>query len=185
MTNQPPNDDVLPPDGGDLHREFLALYSASAGRLYSYISCLLTHAADADEAFQEVSYLLWTKFDQFNREKEFLSWAIGIAHFVVMQQRRKTKRRLLMDEATLELVAAEASNRLGQARDQRHALSHCIEKLSAADRHVLRLRYEMQLKPKEIGPHLGRSVHVVYRTLARIHQLLLECIQRNLREAQR
>jgi RNA polymerase sigma-70 factor (ECF subfamily) len=170
---------------GDLHREFLVLFSASASRLYSYVSSLLGNAADADEAFQEVSCVLWTKFDEFKRDRDFATWALGIAHLVVLQQRRKTRRRLLMDEATLELVAAETTLRLAHVPDHRHALSHCLEKLSAADRQVLRLRYELQMKPKEMQNHLGRSIHAVYRSLARIHQRLLDCIQRTLSEAAR
>lgn len=170
---------------GELQREFLVLFSASAGRLHSYITCLMGNAADADEAFQETSCVLWSKFGQFDRDKSFTSWALGIAHFVVLQQRRKIKRRLLMDETTLELVAAEATSRLKCVRDHQHALSYCLEKLSAADRHVLQLRYDLQMKPKEMGPQLGRTVHAVYRTLARIHTSLLDCIQRNSSEASR
>lgn len=182
ISQQYSGQEIGPADDADLHREFLGLFSASAGRLYSYVLCLMGQAADADEAFQEVSYLLWTKFDQFDRQRSFLNWARGIAHFVVLKHRRSARRQLLLDDATLELVAAEASERLDREGEQRQALGHCLEKLSAGDRQILRLRYDLQLKPKEISRRQGRSVHSVYRSLARIHQLLQACIQRSMRE---
>jgi len=60
------------------------------------------------------------------------------------------------------------------------ALVECMTKLQSQDRELLRMRYHKQLKPKSIAESINRSVHSVYRSLARLHRILADCVKKSL-----
>src|ERR1700761_39547 len=72
--------------------DFVALWTASSRQVYAYILMLLPHWADADEAFQETSRVLWEKFDQFEVGTDFTAWACRIAYFKVLDVRARRQR---------------------------------------------------------------------------------------------
>ena len=162
----------------DRQREFLHLFSASASSLHAHVWCLCPNEDEANELFQELSYRLWTHFDRYDTSREFLPWARGVARNLVLEHYRGRKRSRTMGEHTLDQVAALSEDLDDDATERRNALRQCIQKLAQKDRDLLHLRYEQQVKPKDIAAKSGKHVRQVYRWLARIHADLLTCIRR-------
>jgi RNA polymerase sigma-70 factor (ECF subfamily) len=85
----------------------------------------------------------------------------------------------LSDDA-LELLANAAITLSDESSSRQEALEDCLSRLKAGDRDLLQARYYHQRPPKQIAAMQSRSVDSVYRALSRIHNMLLNCVQRNL-----
>lgn len=166
----------------DKHDEFLRLFSRYSQRIYSFIFTLVMGHADADEIFQETCVVLWKKFDSYDEDGSFLSWACQIALLEVKQLRRRGHRLQVLTDEALAAIADHAVTQSGQYDIRQEALEHCLEKLAEEDYVLIEQRYRQQRTPKEIAALTSRSVHSVYRALTRIHNLLLGCVSSQLAE---
>ena len=60
------------------------------------------------------------------------------------------------------------------------ALAHCMEKLTANNRELLRLRYFERRSGAEVASAMSRKLETVYQALARIHKTLGDCVRSRL-----
>ena len=163
-------------------QEFLRLYLGAERRLYGYIVSSLPNLTDADDVMQETVLFLWERFDDFAHGSDFLAWACTIARFRVLKYYKSQKRvRLLGDEA-LEAVLDEMSEMRPELDDSSEALDFCVEKLSEADRDLIRSRYCEGASTKTVAEQSGKSVASVYKAVSRIQQWLQKCVRRRLRQ---
>jgi RNA polymerase sigma-70 factor, ECF subfamily len=162
------------------HDEFLKLFSLHSRRVYEFISTLAFRPADADEVFQNTCVVLWKKFDSYDAQGSFYSWACKIAYLEMMHLRRTNKRLQTFSEEVLELLAENMLSRATELNSRQSALEDCLQKLSLTDRKLIEQRYYLQKRPKEIAADRTRSVDSVYRALTRIHMSLRECVGRTL-----
>ena len=165
------------------HEEFTRLFKGCANWLFGYLFSLLRNSADAEDAFQEVGRICWEKFDQYDRSMEFRAWACRIAYFKALKifEHRK-KQGDFCSEHFFETVASKAFEVADQLTERSTALKVCMKQLPEKDRNLLRQRYVFDVSAQELAEGLGRSVHAVYRSLRRIHQMLERCIKRSLSE---
>ena len=83
-----------------------------------------------------------------------------------------------IDEELLEaLAAAWPAGQSSEVKQTREMLELCLEKLTANNRELLRLRYFEGRSGTEVAERLGKKLDTVYRSLARIHKTLGECIR--------
>src|SRR3954451_24322967 len=82
---------------------FLRLFLQNQRRLYAYILTLLPNRADADDVLQEVSLVMWDKFDGEQPPDAFVAWGCRIAYFKVLDLCKKRQRgRVLFSQPMLE-----------------------------------------------------------------------------------
>jgi RNA polymerase sigma-70 factor (ECF subfamily) len=169
-------------DSVKAHR-FLRLFLQNERRVYAYIVTLLPHRADADDVLQEASLVMWDKFDADNPPQDFAAWGCRIAYFKVLDFRKKHGRsKVLFSQAMLDRVAETAAEQASalQLDDRRSALARCIDKLETRDRELLTQRFADGATTESAAASVGRSVHAVYKALAKIRQSLFECVNRTL-----
>ena len=160
--------------------EFARLFSRNARRIYGFIMTLVFNHHDAEEVFQNTSVVLWNKFGDFETGSDFFAWASRVAYYEVLSLMKQRRRSRASSDEALEVLATEAVAVSDRSSDRYEALEECLGRLSTDDRALLRERYFSQRAPKQIASVQARSVHSVYRALARIHTLLLECVQRRM-----
>jgi RNA polymerase sigma-70 factor (ECF subfamily) len=160
--------------------EFARLFSRNARRIYGFVMTLVFNHHDAEEVFQNTSVVLWNKFGEFKPGSNFFAWASRIAYFEVLSLMKQPRRSRTFSDEALELLANEATVVSEQSSDRYEALEECLGHLNPTDRALLQERYYYQRPPKQIASLQSRSIHSVYRGLSRIHNLLLECVQRSL-----
>src|SRR5688572_9156273 len=73
-------------------KSFLRLFLQNQRRVYAYILTLLANRADADDALQEASLVMWDKFDPDSPPDDFAAWGCRIAYFKVLDIRKKRQR---------------------------------------------------------------------------------------------
>ena len=161
---------------------FSRLLVANQRRIYGFILTLVHDRAAADDILQDVSSVLWQKFDKFEPGTDFAAWAMSVARFTILNWRRKQmKVPLTLDDQQFTYLADEAVAVSCQFEDRRVALGHCIKSLSEENRELLASRFELDRSVAAIAEHLGRSRVAIYKRLGRVQTLLLDCINEQLR----
>ena len=164
-------------------KEFLDHFLKAQRRIFAYVLTLLPEPADAEDVFQDVSKLLWEKFDERNPPDDFVAWACRFAYFKVKEHRRSQRQReCSLSDAMFERLAETLETQVGGLRiDKRlEALGGCLGKLDQRDRALLTERFRDGGSVPSVAASLGRSIDGVYKSLARIRQRLRECVERTL-----
>ncbi len=171
-------ENVTPDDSKEEAMRLLARYQA---RLYSYIVTILGSHDDAEDLLQDVSVIAWQKFHEFERGTDFRAWIFQIAWFRVRQHIERKRR-------SGSAINAMLSSRLNQTmldrRDdldaQMDALRACMDKLDGSDRQLMHQVYGLAQPVPTVAATIGRQATSVYRSLRRIRERLLHCIDQNL-----
>jgi RNA polymerase sigma-70 factor (ECF subfamily) len=169
-----------PPAKSD-RAEFFALYTRHSRQLYGYLRALVPQQADADDAFQEVSAVLWEKFDDFQPGSNFVAWAMQVAKYCVLNWRDRQRRLpVSLSDAFLEAVALESAGMTDLLEAQHRALADCYQQLPVEQRDLLDQRYRASASVKQLAEETKRPLRTVYRLLEQIHSALMQCIERKL-----
>lgn len=159
------------------HERFLRLYSMSQRQLHGYIGTFIYSPADVSEVAQETSVILWRKFEKFDPSGSFLAWACGVARLEVFRfLRSKRHRPTPLDSQIIEQICDDRSEMLDELEARREALGNCLSKLREADRLLIWRCYSESTTIKVIAEEMGRPVNSVYKSLGRIRNTLLICI---------
>ncbi|MCI0335663.1 MAG: sigma-70 family RNA polymerase sigma factor [Planctomycetes bacterium] len=161
---------------------FARLFAQHDRWLFAYLVSLLGNAAHAEEVFQEVCVVLWREYETFRLGTDFVRWVSVIAHNQVHRFRRQERRAgLQLSDATVDLLAQDAVERIDLLESRRDALSRCLDKLPDSDRQLVRHCYgDSRVTFKTVAQELGRPANSVYKALNRIRRALYECIERTL-----
>lgn len=171
----------MSPDEASRHRAFLRQFTANEAAIRAFVRRLVPARADADDIMQEVSVVLWEKFESFRADGDFRAWAFGVARFEVLGWLRdKGRDRLVLSEKAVEKFGEEAVSTEPRLARQREALERCIVEVAPAQRDLLLRAYEPGARIAHLARESGRSEPGFYQWLYRMRKLLLECIRRRL-----
>jgi RNA polymerase sigma-70 factor, ECF subfamily len=113
---------------------FTRLWTESQPLVGQYIASLVSNSWAAKDILQSTSLALLRKFADFDDNRPFLPWALGVAKFEILGYRRDAARsRIIANSDFLDLYTetwAEVAPRLG---DEASALRHCIGKSCGCD----------------------------------------------------
>lgn len=175
----------MSPAETERHHRFLRSFTAHEPAIRAHVRRLVPTRADADDVMQEISVVLWDKFDTFRDGADFKAWAFGVARFEVLTWLRDRGRdRLVLDEEVVTQIAGETTDDEPRLERQREALERCMRKMPDDQRDLLMRAYQPECRIKELALGSGRSVTGFYQWLHRMRKILLDCIRRALtREA--
>ncbi len=168
----------VPSDPSQKTELFTNLLIANRERIFAFIFALTHNRDAAHDVFQEVSTVLWRKFDNFDPETDFACWAMAIARLSVFEWRRSTKKlpQILTDEQLGRL--ADAATAIVSEHDERvAALRGCLEMASKRDRDLLLQHYDHDRSVSVIAEESGVSRMAIYKRMNRIHARLLSCVR--------
>lgn len=170
----------MPVTPADRSAEFVALWNANSRRVYAYIYSLVGNWADADDLFQETGLAVLSKFDEYEPGTHFGAWACRIAYHKVLMHFRERRSAPHLDEVVLEALRDQSLAMSNLVPAQMSALNECLRQLPSKDRALLRLRYFCSTSVAKIANKIRRTPSAVYKALARVHELLLECIEQKM-----
>lgn len=172
-------------DATDRTSEFVQLLTQNQRRIYAFIRAHVVDAHDADDILQETSTILWRKFDQYDRSQDFTRWACGVARLEVFRHARYRKKVMSgLSALAADQYAAQVLRLAERQEDRTRALAECLQLLDQQQRDLIERRYQSGQEVEWIARETGKSVPTVYRLLARIHDLLFDCILRKLAAAE-
>ncbi len=165
----------------DRTAEFVTLFAENSRRIYVFVRTLVPNQSDADEVFQEACKVLWAKFDKFQPNTNFFAWASSVARFeaLALRRRRGLENRVFSDQ--FYTAVEECADRIGDDLDRQYdALADCFQKLDDRQQDLVERMYRSDATTKSVAASFGRSANAIYKAMRRIHQLLFDCIQKQL-----
>lgn len=154
--------------------------------LRSFLLAATRNVHEVDDLFQNVARVLFEKFDEYDPQRPFRAWAMGVAKMEVLKWRQKKarSREFLSPEALLQ-VAAAAEEPNDWTEHLGKFLHVCLGKLKATARRVVDMKYGDSLAIREIAQRIGKSVSAVEMILVRSRRVLRECVERQMRSEER
>ncbi len=160
-----------------MNEEFVRLWTSVQPGVAAFVTSMIPDFHRAEDVLQRCAAVLLRKFDQYDHSQPFIAWAIGVARFEVLAERRRVASdRLVFDELAVENVANACRRIDREVGGMVQALQNCINRLSSKARQLLELRYGADLKPREIAARLGSTVNATTVALNRVRQSLRNCI---------
>lgn len=162
---------------------FLKVLVPNQKRIFSYIATLIPNYADAEDVMQEVVGLLWKKYEDYTPNTDFVAWALTIARYKVYEYYKDVKRnqRKLSNE-TVRVLEKESLTTSDEYNLHLEAVKKCIQKLDMKDYKLIQLRYELNENVKYIASRFGLSVQSVYKSLTRVHNILMRCVNHQIHQ---
>ena len=166
------------------YEEFADLIEQSSSRILSYLHALLLNWTDVEDVFQETCLVLWQKFDEFKPGTNFLAWSLRVAQHKAMNFQQKRTRYVAFTASLRDALMLEFAGRTAEASTANlAALSECMDRLTQDDQRMVKLSYVDDIPIRQIANAVGRSPESIHNSLLRIRTKLLDCIRRELREA--
>ncbi len=136
-----------------------------------------------DDLIQNVAVALWKKWPEYNPERPFRAWALGVARIEILRWRRSAARnRIVLDVQMLDQLVG-AADRVAEEGDQSLAmLAECLDGVQGDAREILKLKYSGGMRSCQIAEKMGKRVGAVEMILTRTRRALRECIKRKLAE---
>ncbi|GAA4470537.1 sigma-70 family RNA polymerase sigma factor [Novipirellula rosea] len=162
---------------------FVQLFTTNERRIRAFLFTLLCDRDSVDEVMQNVSTVLWKKFDELEDPSGFLKWAYVIARFEVLTYRRKLARdRFVLDEDLISTLAEEytADKHSLDAEDRIRYLSDCMSRLNEPDRHLLLSAYAGGIPINRVAEKHSLPVNRLYKLLGRLRRKLKQCVETKL-----
>jgi RNA polymerase sigma-70 factor, ECF subfamily len=163
--------------------ELAALWTGAQPVVSAFIRAIVPNHDESEELLQETAVVVVRRFHEYDRQRSFVGWAIGVAKMKVLtHQREKALDRVVFDGALVEQIA-EDYRQLAKERLPIHdLLPRCIAELEARAREAIRLRYTEQMKTPRIAAALGLS-HIAARiVLTRARTAIRLCVEKHLKQ---
>ncbi|MBA4192414.1 MAG: RNA polymerase subunit sigma-70 [Planctomycetaceae bacterium] len=162
--------------------DFIQHLTSHQTQLRGLIYAALGNYADTQDVLQRTNLVLWKKATEFDADRSFLAWAIGIARFEVLAFVRDQRReRLLFMPELAESLIVQAEELVAEVPARQAALRECLATLPESHRQVLVRKYVKGETLQQLAPAVGRSVDGVKSFLLRVRKALSDCIERRIR----
>ncbi|MFC1766103.1 sigma-70 family RNA polymerase sigma factor [Planctomycetota bacterium] len=146
-----------------------------------FVASLIPNYSDAEDVMQQVAVVAISKFDEFDQDRSFRDWVLGIARYEVLKYReRNAREKLIFCQALIDQIAA-AYCRPERGTDQiYHALRQCLQAVKGRNRQALNQWYVKRAGAVQIAQELGISKNTLYVMLHRLRNSLRGCVERRL-----
>ncbi len=152
-------------------------------RIYAFILTLVPHPSDAEDLLQETAALMWVKYNEQTNIRDFAAWGIRIAHYKILEFRKKQYRnKVSFTDETFDEILGGAISVNENLEERFEALQACLKKLDEQDRKLILLKHDTHVSTKSIAQSLNMTADSVYKAVPRIHDMLVRCVMRSLRE---
>jgi RNA polymerase sigma-70 factor (ECF subfamily) len=160
---------------------FMRLWTSHQSSVANYIRSLVHDHATAADLLQETALIIFRRFAEYDEQRPFIAWALGIARFQVMGMQRDAKRDIVVfDDDVLEKFTESWIEQTEEKSDQSAALESCLDRLASHAQRIVRLRYFEDQNADKIAQQLGGNGATIRVTLQRIREQLRICIERQL-----
>lgn len=165
------------------HQHFLSCFLREELLLRAFLQATTGDVHETDDLLQTVARVLWEKFGQYDENRPFRRWALGVARLEVLKWKQgKARSRVVLSDEALSQVAAAAVESAEWVNSLRDFMHVCLERLKHTARRVVDMKYGDGLSIREIAARIERSVPAVEMILVRSRRALRDCVKRQLRE---
>lgn len=165
-------------------QEFMAQFVRAERSIRALLLAATGDMNLVDDLMQNAAVALWKKWPEYNPDRPFRAWALGVARIEVLRWRRSVARnRIVLDVQMIDQLV-DAADQAAEEADQRLGLlTQCLDHVQGDAREVLNLKYTDGMRARQIAEKIGKGVGAVEMILTRTRRALRECIKRKLAEA--
>jgi RNA polymerase sigma-70 factor (ECF subfamily) len=161
--------------------EFEILWRSGEPHVRTFLAAGCQDSVVVQDLTQEVALAAWRKRDQFDANRDFVAWVIGMARFTLLRHRRNLARRfVILAPDLIESLQETLVNEVETLDHRRQALVDCREKLGEPAKRLLALRFSENLSWAEVASRLGRTHGAIRTAFSRIRDWLRMCIEARL-----
>ncbi len=155
----------------EAERRFQSLYAAYGEDVFLYFKRRNDDPADCTA---ETFLVAWRRLGEIPEGDRALAWLYGVAHFVLLNQRRSARRarRLVERVGGLAQRHQPGPDTITVRRSEEAALLEALARLNEGDQELLRLAAWEELPYDDIGRILGCSRHAVDQRIYRAKKRL-------------
>jgi len=157
------------------------LFVRHQSNLKAFILSLQPNFSEAEDILQEVFLVITRKASSFQEGSNFMSWALAVARFKVLESLRDRKSDHAMSDEVLEALSEECPEE-EFCEERSAAVRSCLEKLAPRLQEVMRLRYFAEHGPGEIARLLAWTPNSVNVALSKARKLMHGCVDRQLQK---
>jgi RNA polymerase sigma-70 factor len=166
----------------DSRKLFEALMQENAHSLRIFLHSVARNPSLVDDLFQETMIVAWRTIDRFDQNRSFGKWVRGIARNLILSQRRKAARDVLLADSDLiamiddhcESIQLMSNDYLDQKLTR---LKKCVDSLPGTYQQAIKLRYENEVRGTRLADLLETSWDNVKKRLQRGRKILFECME--------
>ena len=166
----------------DSRKLFEALMQENAHSLRVFLHSIARNPSLVDDLFQETMIVAWRTIDRFDQDRSFGKWIRGIARNLILSQRRKAARDILLADSDLisliddhcESIQLMSNDYLDQRLIR---LRRCVDSLPVTYQQAIKLRYQNEVRGKRLADLLETSWDNVKKRLQRGRKILYECME--------
>ncbi|MBX2850119.1 MAG: sigma-70 family RNA polymerase sigma factor [Phycisphaeraceae bacterium] len=161
---------------------FTVLWLKAQPVLAGYVGAMVRDRAAADDIVQGVALTAVEKMDDYDDQRSFEAWVIGIARYKVLQHYRTVGQdKLIFDEGLSDSFTKHYADAASGYEDRVDALRTCMAKLPDEAQSLLSNRYYEQVPVKSIASKLGETPARISKKLFAIRRALEQCIAQRLK----
>ena len=132
---------------------------------------------------QDIAVAVFESFEQYDRERPFIQWAMGVARNQFKNYLRQRKRHLaVFDLETIGALESAFADLPATEIRELDFLQECLQKLDEKGLQLCDLRYRKGLKPAAISEAIKVSGTAVRKSLQRVREQLRVCVERKVSE---
>lgn len=152
-------------------------------RIYAFIVTLVGNTTDADDIMQDTAAFMWEKYHHCDEVHDFAALGMRVAHFKVLEFRKKQYTKKIQFNSDLFDSVLGGAVTAEETIDVRfEALQRCLATLDETSRTLIQMRHRKDQTIQNIAASVRLSRHVAYKRIAQLHDRLVRCVQRTLRE---
>jgi RNA polymerase sigma-70 factor (ECF subfamily) len=148
---------------------FTPVFAALWPELRRLAGALLRDGADADDAAQRALVSVMSRAHEYDRSRDALPWAVGIALWecrTILRRRERSRTGPLVDDA---IASSESPEEIAIARDLERACLEVVGALSPTDRAALGLGDGDGASPQTVRKRRQRALVRLREAWSRIH----------------
>jgi RNA polymerase sigma-70 factor, ECF subfamily len=158
--------------------ELAAFWTSAQRTVAAFVRTMVTDFHESEEILQRVAVTLVRKFDQYDRSRPFVAWAMGFAKLEVLTFfRQRSNDRLVFDDALVAGIAESHQRAAERFLPTPQFLDECLEELDGRSRRAIQLRYGENLRTAQISRAMEISDGAARMLLSRARTLLRKCVK--------
>lgn len=165
------NEELLTAAGQSDHDAFHRLYKLTNRRVYAYLCRLLNNDSLVDDVFVDAYNEIWKSAKNYRGDSAALSWMIGLARNVAMNNLKKRRHHENIEQLNYQLSASE--DRQVEVSEKTRLIHRALAQLKPQHREILGLSLLREFSYQAVADTLDIPVNTAKTRVFYAKELLM------------
>ena len=144
----------------------------------AFISASVPNVHDREDVLQATVHFLIEHFEEYDPQRPFIAWAIGVARYRILEYRQKQARRgRELGGDALQMVSEAFIENAEDIEPRADALKQCLQMLNQKQIKIISRKYYDGLGHEAIAAEFDMKPNTVSVMIRRIRLALGKCIE--------